>query len=199
LGGSFKIGSLERGESTGGAEGGGVGICPLAHHSNVPLPVVGSYRQVFSGETIPILGIGSPPINEGLLFTRIVGEELDGMISCGRNNGISEDLMPRAGLKPRPACEDSFRLKYLIRSVIPFDPDPSLLIVSRGLVIFIMACHPASPAIIMTRDPHSFPIAWDPFTSHFPVARHIFLSWWIIMRFRRWGDNNRRWRRKSSE
>jgi hypothetical protein len=31
----------------------------LAHRSNVPL-------QVFSGETTPILGIGSPPITEGL-------------------------------------------------------------------------------------------------------------------------------------
>jgi hypothetical protein len=59
--------------------------------------------QVFSGETAPILGIGSLPITEGLLFSRIIGEELDGMISFGSNNGISEDLMPRAGLKPRPA------------------------------------------------------------------------------------------------
>jgi hypothetical protein len=137
--------------------------------------------------------------SEGLFLLRIIGEELDGMVSCGRNKGISEDLMHRAGLKPHPAGGSSFRLKHLIRSVIPFDPDPSLLIVSRGLVIFIMSCHPASPAIIMTRDPHSFPSAWDPFTSHFPVARDIFMSWWIIMRFRRWGDNNRRWRRKSSE
>jgi hypothetical protein len=107
--------------------------------------------------------------------------------------------MPRAELNLRPAGKDSFRLKYLIRSVIPFDPDPSLLIVTRGLVIFIMACHPASRAIIITRYPHSFPSAWDPFTSRFPVARDIFLSWWIIIRFRCWGDNNRRWRRKRKE
>jgi hypothetical protein len=39
--------------------------------------------QVFSGETTPILGIGSPPITEGLLLSRIIGEELDGMISFG--------------------------------------------------------------------------------------------------------------------
>jgi hypothetical protein len=79
-----------------------------------------------------------------------------------------------------------------------FDPNLSLYIMPWDLAIFIMACHPASPAIIMTRDPHSFPSAWDPFTSHFPVARDIFLSWWII-RFRRGRDKNWRWGRKSSE
>jgi sec-independent protein translocase protein TatA len=35
-----------------------MGICVLTHRLNVPLPVVGSYRQNFSGETTPILGIG---------------------------------------------------------------------------------------------------------------------------------------------
>jgi hypothetical protein len=43
------------------------GICALAHRSNVPLQArLGAKPRVFSGETTPILGIGSPPITEGL-------------------------------------------------------------------------------------------------------------------------------------
>ena len=90
-------------------------------------------------------------------------------------------------------------MKYLIGSVMCFDPNLSLYIIPRGLAIFIVSCHPVPPTIIMSRAPHSFPRAWDPFTSHFPVARDIFLSRWIIMRFGRWRDDNWRRRRKSSE
>jgi hypothetical protein len=57
---TLKSGSLERGESAGGAERAVLkGICALVHRSNVPL-------QVFSGETTPILGIESPIVTEGL-------------------------------------------------------------------------------------------------------------------------------------
>jgi hypothetical protein len=90
-----------------------------------------------------------------------------------------------------PALEE---LIYLIRSVIPFDPDPSLFGVSRDLAIFIMSCDPMPPTIILTRDPHSFPAARDPLTSQFPVARNISLSRWIVVTLRCWRDKDRRWR-----
>jgi hypothetical protein len=79
-------------------------------------------------------------------------------------------------------------------SVIPLHPNPSLRIVSWGLAILIMSCDPTPPLIVMTGDPHSFPGARDPFTSHFPMARNIFLSRWIIIRLRYWRDQN--WRRR---
>jgi hypothetical protein len=43
------------------------GIRPLAHRSNAPL-------QVLYEETTPILGIGSLPVTDGLLLSRIIGE-----------------------------------------------------------------------------------------------------------------------------
>jgi len=88
------------------------------------------------------------------------------------------------------------RLKRLIRPVIPFDPNPSLRIVPRGLAILVMSCHPTPPAIIMTRDPNSFPGSGNPFTSHFPVARNIFPWRRVIVRFWRWGHKN--WRGRES-
>ncbi len=51
---NLKSGLLERGDLASWAEEVIFwSICVLAHRPNVPLPVVGSYRQVFSGETTP--------------------------------------------------------------------------------------------------------------------------------------------------
>ena len=72
---------------------------------------------------------------------------------------------------------EQFRLKKLIRPVISFDPNPSIRIVSWGLAIFIMSCHPTPPAIIMARDPNFFPRVQEPIheslpsgPEHIPVA-----------------------------
>ena len=57
---TLRSGSLETGQSRDVAEETVFkGIYPMAHRSEVPL-------QVFSGETTPVLGIGSPTITEGL-------------------------------------------------------------------------------------------------------------------------------------
>jgi len=44
----------------------------LVHRQNVPLPVVGSYRQVFSRKTTPILGMGPAMIANGLLSKKFL-------------------------------------------------------------------------------------------------------------------------------
>jgi len=98
------------------------------------------------------------------------------------------------GLIPALEVGEQFRLKILIRPVISFDPNPSIRIVSWGLAIFIMSCHPTAPMIIMARDPDSFPSAWNPFTSRFPVARNIFLLWRVIRFWPRGvNDPRRKW------
>jgi hypothetical protein len=94
----------------------------------------------------------------------------------------------RTGRGLNPALKG---LILLIRSVISFDPNPSLFVVSWDLAIFIMSWRPISPAIIISRNPNSFPRSGNPFTSHFPMARNIFLPRWTIMMFRCWGDNHR--------
>jgi hypothetical protein len=104
-------------------------------------------------------------------------------------------MLLKAGFEPRPGSVGQFSVKYLIRPVIPFDPNPSLRIVSWDLAIFIMPCHPTSPTIIIAGDRHSFPSSWNPFTSHFPVAWNIFPWQRIIIRFWRSRHKNWRWRK----
>ena len=80
---TLKSGSLERGESAGGAERAVLkGICALVHRSNVPL-------QVFSGETTPILGIESPIVTEGL-----PGNEHTGVILQWGGKTSAIDIAP---------------------------------------------------------------------------------------------------------
>jgi hypothetical protein len=95
-------------------------------------------------------------------------------------------------LNPALKVVEQFRLKNLIRPIIPFDPNPSIRIVSRGLAVLIMSCHPTPPAIIMTGDPNSFPGSGNPFTSHLPVARNIF-PWRRVIGLWRLRVNYYRW------
>jgi hypothetical protein len=139
------------------------GILPSAYPSNVPL-------QVFSGETTPTLRIRSPTVTEVLHL----GVFYNAKIYFERTGKIKKLYVKGRGLDPALKVGEQFILKFLIRPVISFNPNPSIRIVSRGLAIFVMSCHPTSPTIIMARDPHSFPGAWNPFTNRFPVARNIF-------------------------
>jgi hypothetical protein len=75
-----------------------------------------------------------------------------------------------------------------MRSVIPFDPNSSLRIISRCLAFLIMSFHPVPPTITVTGDPDSLPGSWNPFPSHSPMTWNIF-RWW------RWRTVPRFWRR----
>jgi hypothetical protein len=49
-------------------------------------------------------------------------------------------------------------------------------------------------AIIMARDPYSFPSSGDPFPSHLPMPRHPIRFWRIITEFWRGSVNDLGWR-----
>jgi hypothetical protein len=89
--------------------------------------------QVFSGEPTPILGIGSPPITEGLPLLRVIVEELDEMISCGRNKGFSEGPMPRVGFEPHPEKLGLIQIGALSKVCNNLRPKPFSLHNALGL------------------------------------------------------------------
>jgi hypothetical protein len=97
---------------------------------------------------------------------------------------------------PRPDV-GYFRFKSLIRSIITFDPDPSLHISTKNLAFLIMSCNPIPPTIMITGNPDPLPGSWKPFPNRFPVAWNKFRlrrRWGTIIRLRRRIINHPGWR-----